>query len=43
MQQFVQVDVSMEGAPIQKIVSVITAGKEPLATPVIEATCNLTN
>ena len=42
MQQFVQVDVSMEGAPALKIVSVMTAGKETHATSVIETTCYLT-
>ena len=38
MQQFVQVDVSMEGAPAQKVVCVITAGKETIAIQVNEVT-----
>ena len=36
MQQFVQVGISKETAPAQKIVCVITTGKDTLATPVTE-------
>ena len=36
MQQFVQVGVSMESAPTLRIASVMAAGKETPATPVIE-------
>ena len=43
MQQLVQVGVSMETAPALRIVSVIMAGKETLATLVIETAIYLTN